>query len=135
MLHDTHSGYLQLKDRMELVNKIEELSGTQALKFSKQCRFLLDIDTNWLAEGDIDSQDWYAMEAATAALGRPKVHVSPATTTHPIISVVVGGAYTVMEEIRQERQYSWGMRLTSVVSQQDEQNMSESHQAAQLGSK
>lgn len=88
---------------------------------SQRKQIFLDIDTNWLAEGDIDLQDYWvhAMEAATAALGHSRAYVSPAMTTHPRISAV--GVYTVMEE-------------SSITSWQD-QRMSESHWAAQLGSK
>ena len=66
MLHDAQSGYLRLKDRMDLINKIETLSNTPVHDVPEESRFLLDIDTNHLAEGDLDTQDYWvhAMEAA-----------------------------------------------------------------------
>jgi len=72
MLHDAQSGYLRLKDRMDLINKIETLSNTPVQDVPEESRFLLDIDTNHLAEGNLDTQDYWvhAMEAATAALVR-----------------------------------------------------------------
>jgi len=133
MLHDSNSGYLQLKDRMDLVNKIDELSNTQAHEIPEESRFLLDIDTNRLAEGDIDSQDYWvhAMEAATAASRGPHTTASHTTPGRPRMSAV--GAYTVMEEIRQERQYGRGMRLRNATLQQ-RHTTSESYCEALLGS-
>ncbi len=80
MLHDINSGYLQLTDRIELINRIDALSSIPAHNIPEESRFLLDIDNNQLAEGDIDSQDYwvYAMEAALGALS-PGTSQDPAT--------------------------------------------------------
>jgi hypothetical protein len=72
MLHDSQSGYLQLKDRLDLINKIDTLSNTPADEIPEESRFLLNIDINGLADGDPYSQDYlvHAIEATTAARGR-----------------------------------------------------------------
>ena len=133
MLHDAQSGYLQLKDRIDLINKIEALSNTPAQDIPEESRFLLDIDTNLLAEGDLDSQDYWvhAMEAATAALSCPSTHCPAITPTLPRLSSL--GTYTLMEEIGYENQFRRGMRKSRrEISQTHGQ--SESHRAAQLAS-
>jgi hypothetical protein len=72
MLHDSQSWYLQLKDRIDLINKIDTLSNTPANEIPEESRFLLNIDINGLDDGDPNSQDYlvHAMVSATAARGR-----------------------------------------------------------------
>jgi hypothetical protein len=134
MLHDTHSGYLQLKDRIDLINKIEVLSNTPAHDIPEESRFLLDIDTNQLAEGDLDSQDYWvhAMEAATAALTRTSTHCLSNSPTPPRLSTL--GTYTLMEEIAYENQFRRGMRRSRGMTATLTPGQSESHRAAQLAS-
>ena len=69
MIHDSTVGFLRLKDRLDLITKIAELSSTNPSDLPEESRFLLEIDTNRLAEGDIEGQDYWvhAMEAAIAA--------------------------------------------------------------------
>lgn len=64
----------------------------------------------------MDTQEYWvhAMEAATGSLGHADRHTSRDTTTRPTLSDA--GMYTVLEEIRNDRQYSRGMGFTRVPS-------------------
>ena len=105
MLHDTAAGFLRLKDWLKLITKIAELSTTNPNELPEESRFLLEIDTNWLAEGDFDGQDYWvhAMEAAITARQQP--HSTSSTQqllrTGPAISKT--GKFLLLEEIRKER--------------------------------
>ncbi|KAL3760545.1 hypothetical protein ACHAWU_009506 [Discostella pseudostelligera] len=105
MLHDYRSGFLQLKRRVDILYRIEELSHTQDHEIPAESRFLLEIDTNQLALGDLDGQEYWvcAMEAAKAALRLPSCPTrSPSTLRRP--SLWKGGVFSLREEIRRE----WG---------------------------
>ena len=136
MLHDSQSGYLKLKNRLELLTQIESLSNIPAHEIPDESRFLLDIDTNSLAEGDLESQEYWvqAMEAARAALGRQPANLPFTNPLRP--SLAREGSYTLLEEIRQEKRFSKGMtapgQSASFVSPGP--GISESHRAARLSS-
>jgi len=104
MLHDTVAGFLQLKDRLALITKIAELSSTNPTDLPEESRFLLEIDTNRLAEGDFEGQDYWvhAMEAAIAAKQQP---LSGSTAqqmlwTGPLLGR--RGTFLLLEESRKE---------------------------------
>ena len=132
MLHDASSGYLQLKDRIDLINRIEVLSNIPAHEIPEDSRFLLDIDTNQLAEGDLDTQDYWvhAMEAALGALRSRSTQVSLPLRGAPLMAPT--GVVTVLEEIRLQRQFSRGMPPVDAVPRPQES--SPSHRAASLSS-
>ena len=115
MLHDAAAGFLRLKDRLDLITKIAELSTTNPNDLPEDSRFLLEIDTNRLAEGDVDGQDYWvhAMEAAIAA--RHQHHVGESAQPSMRMSPALGrkGKYLLLEEIRKER--SLRPRLTASV--------------------
>ena len=100
-LHDSQSGFLRLKDRLRLLAKIEELSKTDASNIPEESRFLLEIDTNALAAGDVDSQDYWihAMEAARSVLG-PSQPSSIRSRQQPKLRKL--GTFMLLEEIRSE---------------------------------
>lgn len=105
MLHDFKSGFLHLKHRIDILYRIEELSHTQEHEIPDESHFLLEIDTNQLANGDRDGQEYWvcAMEAAKAAFGsRPQPVRSSPTAKRP--SLWKGGVFSLREEIRRE----WG---------------------------
>ena len=111
MLHDTTTGFLRLKDRLELVTKIAELSSTNPESIPEESRFLLEIDTNRLVEGDFDGQDYWvhAMEAALStsrntSTGRHAVHGCPTSHAAPLgPQLSIHGTFFLLNEIRRER--------------------------------
>ena len=112
MLHDSQSGYLRLKDRLTLITKIAELSSTSPEDLPEESRFLLEIDTNRLAGGDIDEQDYWvhAMEAAQAArsISSREPHNLPAFTTKATLGN--NSTFALLEEIRVEQVFRWGCK-------------------------
>lgn len=104
MLHDSHTGFLHLKHRLDMIVKINELGKTDSCDIPEESRFLLDIDTNRLAEGDIDCQEYwvYAMEAARSAL--PLGHTLQASMTTLMDSPPLwkNSTLLLMEEIQRE---------------------------------
>ena len=111
MLHDTQTGLLRLKDRLELILKIDKLNKTSACDLPEESRFLLDIDTNKLAEGDYDSQDYWvhAMEAARVAMAPGPDRCSlQRSSVSPLLRK--NSTFRLMEEIRYEQRYK-GRRI------------------------
>ena len=114
MLHDTAAGYLRLKDRIELISKIAELSTTNPSDLPEESRFLLEIDTNRLAAGDLDGQDYWvhAMEAAIKAR-QPVISDSRAQMalcTGPPMGT--NGKFLLLQEIRKERSLHTGFNAS-----------------------
>ena len=101
MLHDSQSGFLRLKDRLRLLAKIEELSKTDVSDIPEESRFLLEIDTNALAAGDVDSQDYWihAMEAARS-VSSPAHPLPVQSRQQPQLRK--SGTFMLLEEIRSE---------------------------------
>ena len=105
MMHDSTAGFLRLKDRLELITKIAELSSTNPNDLPEESRFLLEIDTNRLAEGDVEGQDYWvhAMEAAITnrqtTMAQHSTH--PALRTRPALGTT--GKFLLLQEIRKER--------------------------------
>lgn len=105
MMHDSTAGFLRLKDWLELITKIAELSSTNSGDLPDESRFLLEIDTNQLAKGDVEGQDYWvhAMEAAITA-GRvmtPTSLTQPALRMSPALGQI--GKFLLLQEIRKER--------------------------------
>ncbi len=98
-LHDKQCGYRRLKDRAEVLVRIDELRNTDPEQVPEHSRFLLEIDTERLATGDYDTQVYWvtAMEAACRA---PAIAVTGIRITRPVMSKF--GAFTVREQIRRE---------------------------------
>ena len=139
MLHDSQSGYLRLKDRLTLITKIAELSSTSPEDLPEESRFLLEIDTNRLAGGDIDEQDYWihAMEAAQAARSNtPTVSCSlPAFTTKAALGN--NSVFSLLEEIRKEQAFRQGCRNTiqKGITEGLQPTTSEAHRMAKQASK
>jgi len=68
-LHDQQCGFKRLKDKAEVLMKIEELRHTDPNRIPEHSRFLLEIDTNILNTSTFDTQSYWvaAMEAARDA--------------------------------------------------------------------
>ncbi len=58
-----------VKQRIDLLQKIDSLCRTQSHEVPEELRFLLEIDTNVLAAGEVEGQEYWvcAMEAAIGA--------------------------------------------------------------------
>ena len=127
MLHDAAAGFLRLKDRLELITKIAELSTTNPTDLPEESRFLLEIDTNRLTEGDVDGQDYWvhAMEAAIASRQQRHVEQSaqPSMRTGPTLGRK--GKFLLLEEIRNER----ALRIRHTSSVQDRRTPTQGLQA------
>jgi hypothetical protein len=103
MLHDHKLGYMAVKNRIWLLHQIDRLSQTQVHEVPEESRFLLDIDTNDLAHGHMEDQEYWvsAMEAARHACRSSATPL--ATEFRPIgPPMSVGGVFSLLEEIRQE---------------------------------
>ena len=98
-LHDKQCGYRRLKDRAEVLVRIDELRNTDPAQVPEHSQFLLEIDTERLATGDYDTQVYWvtAMEAARRA---PTIAVTGVRIARPVMSKF--GAFTVREQIRRE---------------------------------
>ena len=68
LLHMTH-GQWMVKHRLELIQQMNTLSGTQLHMVPKESQFLLEIDMNDLAAGELEGQEYWvcAMEGAVGA--------------------------------------------------------------------
>ena len=140
MLHDNAAGYLRLKDRIELISKIAELSTTNPSVLPEESLFLLEIDTNRLAAGDLEGQDYWvhAMEAAIKAR-QPSVSDSRARTalrTGPTIGTK--GKFLLLQEIRSEcalrTRFNAYIRGTKVATHGLQALESEAHRMATMAS-
>ena len=100
MLHDHKTGFHMVKRRIDLLLKINILCRTQLHEVPDESKFLLEIDTNDLANGDTESQEYWvcAMEAAINSTSVPG-HTCIGPSRPPLR---VGGAFTLLEEIRRE---------------------------------
>lgn len=98
-LHDKQCGYQRLKDRAEVLVRIDELCNTDPDQVPEHSWFLLEIDTKRLVTGDYDTQVYWvtAMEAARRA---PVTAVTDIRIPRPVMSKF--GAFTVREQIRRE---------------------------------
>ena len=140
MLHDTAAGYLRLKDRLELITKIAELSTTDPSTLPEESRFLLEIDTNRLAEGDLDGQDYWvhAMEAAISSRQQQAATTEAhrAVFTRPTLGK--HGKFLLLEEIWRERAYrmNYGTSLQrqSTIRHGLQAQESEAHRMAKMAS-
>ena len=105
MLHDTVAGYLRLKDRIELISKIAELSTTNPSDLPEESRFLLEIDTNRLAAGDLDGQDYWvhAMEAAIKAQQPSTADSRAQTVLRKGPTIGTNGKFLLLQEIRSKQ--------------------------------
>lgn len=112
MLHDSNSGYLQLKDRLTLITKIADLSSTSPEDLPEESRFLLEIDTNRLAGGDVDDQDYWvhAMEAAQAARSTIPLAARRLSISQPRPAIGYLSTFALLEEIRKEQAFRRGCR-------------------------
>ena len=89
----------------QLVFASQRLAGTHHNDLPDESRFLLEIDTNRLAKGDVEGQDYWvhAMEAAITA-GRvmtPTSLTQPALRMSPALGQI--GKFLLLQEIRKER--------------------------------
>ena len=98
-LHDKQCGYRRLKDRAEVLVRIDELRNTDPDRLPDHSRFLLEIDTERLIQGEFDTQVYwvYAMEAARRA---PAASLQTVTLARPAMSKT--GLFTVREQIRKD---------------------------------
>ena len=140
MLHDSHTGFLRLKDRLDMIVKIDELSTTEACDIPKESRFLLDIDTNRLADGDLDSQEYW-VHAMTAARSVSPPAGSPRSTHLSSMgspSLRTNSTFCLMEEIRRENRCRCGFKVerhrSSRVRVGMQASQSEAHRMAAMAS-
>ena len=98
-LHDKQCGYKRLKDRAEVLVRIEELRTTAPDRIPEHSRFLLEIDTERLATGAFDMQVYW-VTAMEAARGAPAAALGGITLTKPQLSK--SGLFTVREQIRKD---------------------------------
>ena len=100
MLHDYRTGFLMVKRKVDLLIKLNHLSRTRLHEVPDESKFLLEIDTNCLAKGDFAEQEYWvcAMEAAVQS----KSAQPPCRILAQRPRRYTGGAFTILEEIRQE---------------------------------
>jgi hypothetical protein len=98
-LHDKQCGYRRMKDRAEVLVRIDELRNTDPDRVPEHSRFLLEIDTERLIQGPYDSQVYWvtAMEAAQRA---PAAALMGLHLQRPPLSKF--GTFVVREQIRRE---------------------------------
>ena len=98
-LHDKQCGYRRLKDRAEVLVRIDELRHTDPDRVPEHSKFLLEIDTEQLIQGAYDSQVYWvsAMEAARRV---PAAALMGLRLQRPPLSKF--GTFVVREQIRRE---------------------------------
>lgn len=98
-LHDKQCGYRRLKDRAEVLVRIDKLWNTDPDRIPDHSKFLLEIDTERLIQGAYNSQVYWvtAMEAARRA---PAAALMGLQFQRPPLSKF--GTFVVREQICQE---------------------------------
>jgi hypothetical protein len=102
MLHDSKAGYLMVKRRIDLLQRIDYLSKVQVHEVPEESRFLLEIDTNELTQGEVEGQEYWvcAMEAAIGASSAAGTMRANVGSLRPQLRI--GGAFSLLEAIRLE---------------------------------
>lgn len=123
-----------------MIVKINELSTTEASDIPEESRFLLDIDTNRLADGDIDSQEYWVHAMTAARLVLPPDGGWQPTQFSAMGSPTLrtNNTFLLMEDIRREHRCRGGVTVernqSSKVGLGMQASHSEAHRMAALAS-